>query len=95
MNYFGEQTFDPMVGADHGRKTKPDPTMALDILAQWNLNPAEVLFVGDSETDVQTALNAGLQCIGCLWGFRSKEQLIAAGADVLIDHPRQLMDSLG
>jgi phosphoglycolate phosphatase len=93
-HYFGDVPFDPIVGAADGRTTKPDPTTTLDILSQWNLAANEVLFVGDSETDVQTALNAGIRPIGCLWGFRSKNQLTAAGAEVLIDHPRQILDYL-
>ena len=94
-HYFGADTFDPIVGAIEGRKTKPDPTTTLDILSQWNLGADDVLFVGDSETDIQTALNAGIRSIGCVWGFRGRDQLNAAGADILIDHPRQILDYLG
>ena len=93
-HYFGHDAFDPIVGAAEGRKTKPDPTATLDILNQWNLSTSDVLFVGDSETDVQTARNAGIRSIGCLWGFRSKEQLTEAGVDILIEHPRQILDYL-
>ena len=94
-HYFGDAVFDPIVGAAVDRKTKPDPTMALDILSQWNLGAGEVLFVGDSETDVQTAINAGLRCIGCVWGFRGEAGLREAGADILIDHPRQILECIG
>jgi phosphoglycolate phosphatase len=93
-HYFGTETFDPIVGAEEGRKVKPDPTTALDILNVWNLRADEVLFVGDGETDVQTAQNAGVRCIGCEWGFRSREQLTEAGADILIQHPGEILDYL-
>jgi phosphoglycolate phosphatase len=94
-HYFGTDVFDPVVGAADERKSKPDPTTTLDILNQWDLGKNEVLFVGDSETDVQTAINAGLRCIGCLWGFRSKEQLREAGTEILIEHPRQILNYMG
>lgn len=91
-HYFGKTAFDPIVGAADGRKVKPDPQTTLDILRQWKLTADEVLFVGDSEADAQTAIAAGLKFIGCEWGFRSKEQLIEAGAKILIQCPPQILD---
>jgi phosphoglycolate phosphatase len=95
QHYFGHNTFDPIIGAAEGRTPKPDPTTTLEILQQWNLSPDEVLFVGDSETDVQTSINAGVCPVGCLWGFRSRDQLIEAGATILIHHPRELLNCIG
>ena len=91
-HYFGPDTFDPIIGAASGRAVKPDPQTTLDILRQWNLTTNEVLFVGDSEADVQTAIAAGVGCIACEWGFRSKEQLLQAGATVLIQSPSQILN---
>ena len=50
------------------------------------------IFVGDSETDVQTAKNAGLPCVGVTWGFRTRDILLKEGADYIIDTPKELLD---
>jgi phosphoglycolate phosphatase len=92
QHYFGADLFDPIVGAGSDRTPKPDPETTLKILSQWSLTAEEVLFVGDSEPDMQTAKAAGLKAIGCEWGFRSPEVLTEAGADILISHPQQIMD---
>ncbi len=59
---------------------KPNPKMTLDIICAYGFKPEECLFVGDGETDVQTAFNAGIDCVSVLWGFRTKKQLESAGA---------------
>lgn len=59
---------------------KPNPASTCQIIQKYGLKNEECVFVGDGETDVQTAANAGIDCISVLWGFRSKEQLKAAGA---------------
>jgi len=94
-HYFGCEVFDPVVGAADGRKPKPDPQSTLDVISGWGLEKEEVLFVGDSETDVQTAINAGVRCLACQWGFRSKDQLIEAGAEILIQQPRKILEYVG
>ena len=83
--------FDPVVGVCDGRKIKPDPKSTLEILGQWQLTASEVIFIGDSEVDIQTALAAGVASVGCEWGFRDKEQLLAAGAETLIQKPIQIL----
>ena len=54
----------------------------------------ESIYVGDSDVDVQTAHNAGLKCVGVTWGFRSREILLNAGADYIIDKPMELIQIL-
>ncbi|OQY07543.1 MAG: hypothetical protein B6I25_01385 [Planctomycetales bacterium 4572_13] len=93
VNYFWNKgVFDPVVGVCDGRKVKPDPESTLDILKQWKLTASEVIFIGDSEVDIQTANAAGVACVGCEWGFRDKKQLLAAGAKNLIQKPIQILD---
>ena len=48
------------------------------------------LYVGDSEVDVLTAQNAGIACASVCWGFRSREALLEAGAQLLADSPAQI-----
>ena len=52
------------------------------------------VYVGDSEVDIETAANAGVDCISCTWGFRTREQLIASGAKVLVSDMAGLEESL-
>jgi phosphoglycolate phosphatase len=49
------------------------------------------LYIGDSETDVKTAQNAGLPFIGVSWGFRTFEELKRAGAEVIVKNPEELV----
>ena len=72
------------------RKPAPDTVWhALDLLGSKKEN---AVYIGDSEVDALTAKNAGLPCVGCLWGFRDRETLESAGAEYLISSPRELVD---
>ena len=73
-----------------GVRRKPWPDMLNAVRAQMALPPEDCLYVGDSEVDILTAANAGLRCVSVSWGFRSREQLIAAGAQILVDTPEEL-----
>ncbi len=57
--------------------------------------PAQVLYLGDTNTDMQTAVAAGMFPVGALWGFRTAEELLASGAKALLERPLQLLDILG
>lgn len=69
---------------------KPNPASTCQIIQKYGLKKEECVFVGDGETDVQTAANAGIDCISVLWGFRSKEQLKAAGATRFAENFKEL-----
>ncbi|MCI8401622.1 MAG: HAD family hydrolase [Lachnospiraceae bacterium] len=73
-------------GGDFPRKPKPDG--ALHIAGLMNLKPEQILYIGDSGTDMDTGHNAGMDTLGCLWGFRGEKELrehsaayLAASAD--------------
>ena len=83
-------TFAPLYGQRPGVPKKPDPAAALAIAAELGLNPAEVLYLGDTATDMHTARAAGMAGVGVLWGFRTADELRAAGARHLITHPGEL-----
>ena len=83
-------TFAPLYGQRPGVPKKPDPAAALAIAAERGLDPAEVLYLGDTATDMHTARAAGMAAVGVLWGFRSADELRAAGARHLITHPGEL-----
>lgn len=83
-HYFPD-TFDFVLGKRQEMPVKPDPAGVRYVLEQLGADPEQTLFVGDSDVDIQTAHNAGLPACGVTWGFRSRESLIAAGADFLAD----------
>lgn len=86
--------FAAVVGAREDVPRKPDPTAALAIASQLQITPGEFLYVGDSGVDMQTAVGAGMRAVGVLWGFRQREELLAAGASALIERPLQLLELL-
>ena len=77
--YFKSYTFDFILGQTDDLPLKPAPDGVYKIMQSLNVNAGECLFVGDGETDVETAKNAGLDCVCVLWGYRTKEQLESAG----------------
>ncbi|HTN74691.1 MAG TPA: HAD-IA family hydrolase, partial [Pirellulaceae bacterium] len=70
---------------------KPDPTGALAIARQLGVAPANCLYVGDTNTDMETACAAGMYPVGVSWGFRTVEELRAHGAAQIIDRPEELL----
>lgn len=88
---FGDELFDIAQGQQDSIARKPSPDGVLHILDEFGVSPDECLYVGDSEVDVKTGMNAGATTIAVTWGFRSKEVLLDAGALHLIDHPEKLL----
>ena len=82
----------PLVqGALPGLPAKPDPTLLDRLMERMGADPAGTLFVGDSNVDIRTAKNGGLTSCGVLWGFRSRQELEAEGADYLAETPAELI----
>jgi len=80
-----------VLGAREGVPLKPDPAAALEVAARLGLRPEEMLYLGDTNTDMQTARAAGMRAVGALWGFRDAEELRQAGAQELICRPEELL----
>lgn len=91
QRYLSDIGFDAVVGQSAAVKVKPDPTAALELAKRFGAKTNDVYFVGDGETDVQTAINANMNGIAVLWGYRSKLQLQAAGATVFASEPKDLL----
>ena len=83
--------FEAVIGLSNETYKKPNPLMALQIGRTFNLNPEEIVYVGDSAVDMQTANNAGMYAVGVLWGYQSKEEISAGGAQELLNHPLDLL----
>ncbi len=88
--YFGN-LIPVAIGESQEVKRKPAPDSVFEAVKELGSELSKTIFVGDSETDAQTAQNAGIPCIGVTWGFRSREVLKSAGVDYLIDTPRELL----
>ena len=76
-----------------GISKKPAPDMVLKAMKQLNASPEECVYIGDSDVDLQTARNAGIPCISVLWGFRTKEFLMAHGATTFVEKPEEISES--
>jgi len=94
-DFFSPLVFDAVCGLRPGVAPKPDPAAAWEMLADMGKNPHETVFVGDSEIDMETALNSGCFPLGVTWGFRSRATLQEAGAARIIDKPDELWELLG
>jgi len=83
--------FNIVMGLQNDIPPKPDPTSALQIAKQLNIDPLHILYVGDSDIDMKTALAACMHPVGVLWGFRTKKELQKNGAKTLIEKPQELL----
>ena len=86
--------FTPILGARPGVPVKPDPQAAIEIAEQLAIPPAEILYLGDTATDMLTARAAGMMAVGVAWGFRTVEELQEHGAQRIIQHPAELMQMI-
>ena len=87
---YGRELFTLVRGKREGVPTKPAPDIVYDICRELGVPLEEAVFIGDSCVDVQTAINAGLPCIGCDWGFRGEKELRANGCEVIAYRPEEL-----
>lgn len=90
-NFFDEDTFDFKYGAREGVPLKPDPAAAVMLAEQLGVKKEECLYVGDTDVDMKTGKGAGFYTIGVLWGFREREELEKNGADLIVQHPLEIL----
>jgi phosphoglycolate phosphatase len=88
----GPGTFAAVVGARPGLPLKPDPASTLLAAEGLAAPPERIAYVGDSDVDMLTAANAGMVPVGVSWGFRTRRELVEAGARMVLDRPRELLD---
>lgn len=89
---FGEDCFDFILGQSDKFARKPSPEGALIIADKFGASPEECVYLGDTNTDMQTGKSAGMFTVGVTWGFRDREELIENKADYIIDKPLELLD---
>ncbi|MCL2321233.1 MAG: HAD family hydrolase [Oscillospiraceae bacterium] len=91
-HYYKGIKFDCVYGQRSGIPIKPDKTAAIMISESIHIPPSEIVFVGDSNVDIETAINSGMFPVGALWGFRTKDELLRYGAKKLVLHPKEILD---
>jgi phosphoglycolate phosphatase len=93
-HFLPEVRFEVARGARPGVPVKPDPGSALQLAAEMGVRPSDFLYLGDTNTDMRTALGAGMMPVGALWGFRTERELRDSGAVVLVAQPMDFVDLL-
>lgn len=87
---FGKR-FEVVIGQREGVPHKPDPATVLIACAELGVEASQCVYLGDSGVDMLTARAADMFAVGVLWGFRSREELLASGAEALIGKPEELI----
>lgn len=93
-HFFPDIEFVTIQGQMEGRPTKPDPSIVFSVLADHPTPKSQVLYVGDSGVDMETARRACVESIGVTWGFRSATELRDAHADHIVSSPSEILDFL-
>ncbi len=78
-------------GSRPGEPAKPLPDTMLQMLREFEIKPGSALMVGDGEPDVLVSKAAGMDCLSVLWGFRTREILEAAGGEMFVEHPAEVL----
>lgn len=95
INYYFPNTFDIVIGKIDGVELKPSKMGAIPILEYFNTDINNIIYVGDTIVDMETSNNIGTKSIGALWGFRTKEELVKGGANVLAKKPLDILKIIG
>lgn len=89
---FGKGYFDVIQGQKEGVPIKPDPGGVFAILEEFSLSAEDILYLGDTATDMKTGKSAGAFTLGALWGFRDRRELEESHADAVIESPPELLE---
>lgn len=92
--FFPSIPFDLVLGHSDRFPRKPDPSSAMWIASEFSSDPGRIAYVGDTNTDMQTAVGANLFAIGVTWGFRLEAEIVAAGAKVICHSATDLRSAL-
>ena len=93
-SFLSDFSFQIVRGLLPSARRKPDPTSALQIADELKILPSRFLYLGDTKTDMQTAIAAGMYPVGALWGFRQADELLANGAKTLVKTPDDFLKLL-
>lgn len=90
--YYGDIPFAEVLGASDDFPPKPAPDMLRSVMQKLGFEAKDMLYIGDSNVDVQFAHSVGSECVGVSWGFRGTAELLAAGADHIADTAEQVYE---
>lgn len=90
-HFFPDIPFVAVLGQVEDRPTKPDPSIDFAVLLKHPTLKAEVLHIGDSAVDIETARRACVESVGVTWGFRPVSELRKAYADHLVSSPAEIL----
>lgn len=90
VEHFFPGRFEIVLGLRPEVPPKPNPAGALEIADALNIKPERFLYLGDSDVDMETALSAGMYPVGVSWGYRPREELLAAGALLILNSPGEI-----
>ena len=91
-DYFPMIQFSALIGQREGVPVKPDPQVVYDILAETGCSQEETLYLGDTNVDMMTAHRAGVEAVGVLWGYRTREELEGEHAEYIISTPNEILE---
>lgn len=80
------------IGEKEGIRRKPAPDMVENALEKLQSSKKETVYIGDSDVDIRTAANSGLECISVSWGFRDADFLRENGATIIADTPQEVYE---
>lgn len=89
---FGKDTFRRVAGGKEGVPPKPDPTAFFALLKELGLRTEDCLYIGDTEVDMQTGKNAGVDTAAALWGYRERNVLEAFCPEYLLERPLDILN---
>lgn len=91
--YFGDR-IKAIIGEKPSIRHKPEPDMVLMAMEELGATKENSVYIGDSEVDIQTAVNVGIPCISVLWGFRDRKFLEQSGGSIFVDSMKNLTEKL-
>jgi len=92
--FFPQADFVAVCGNRDGMPLKPDAAVVESIMSRTGVDRAGTVMIGDSGVDMTTARNASIRSIGVEWGFRSREELVEAGAERIVATAEELLDAI-
>lgn len=95
ISAFFPGAFSVVHGGRDGIPLKPEPNGVFEICKELSADISEAIYVGDTNVDMQTGKRAGAKkTVGVSWGFRSREELLEYGADIIVDRPLEILNCL-
>ena len=93
-SFFGD-AFTVVHGGRAGIPLKPAPDGVFEIYRELGAKAEEVMYIGDTNVDMQTGKNSGAAItVGVSWGFRKRDELLSSGADFIVDRPLEILNLL-